>query len=450
MPHVSRRKEVFDLVVLGGGPAGYTAAIRAAKLGMSVALVEKSDVGGTCLNRGCIPTKSLLHSSSIYASRTEWTGLGVNAEKVTFDENAVYARKDGIVASLRGGVEKLLSGKSVTLVRKHGVIKDAHTVEADGEMVEGEFLLIATGSHPARLSVPGAELALTSDQVLAHPVDAGEVVIVGGGVIGCELACYFSDCGRQVTVLEYADRILPFFGKEISVQLASTLKRRGVRIRTAAQVTSIERGSVVFSCGGREERAECVAVVAATGRRALTREIGLENIGLSPDSPIKTDGNMMTAVGGVYAAGDVTGGIQLAHYAAACAVRAVEHMAGTEPSADLSVVPSLVYTRPEIAVVGRTDSTAKTGKFLLGANGKSLINGSNRGFIKIYCDDKDVICGAELFGDGVTEIVGELSLAVSRGLSAGQLASVIHAHPTVYESVAEACEDVYGLATHKA
>lgn len=441
---------MFDLVVLGGGPAGYTAAIRAAKLGMSVALVEKSDVGGTCLNRGCIPTKSLLHSSSLYASRAEWAELGVNAAAVTFDENAAYARKDNIVASLRGGVEKLLSGRGVTQVRECGVIRDAHTVEAGGERVEGRFLLIATGSHPARLSVPGAELALTSDEVLAHPLDAGDVVIVGGGVIGCELACYFADCGRQVTVLEYADRILPFFGKEISVQLASALKRRGVRIRTSAQVTAIERGGVVFSCGGREERAECVSVVTAAGRRASTRGAGPENIGLPSEGPVRTDGNMMTAASGVYAAGDVTGGIQLAHYAAACAVRAVEHMAGEEPSVDLSVVPSLVYTRPEIAVVGRTDGAAKTGKFLLGANGKSLINGSNRGFIKVYCDDKDVICGAELFGDGVTEIVGELALAVSGGLSAEQLASVIHAHPTVYESVAEACEDVYGLATHKA
>lgn len=205
---------MFDLVVLGGGPAGYTAAIRAAKLGMSVALVEKSDVGGTCLNRGCIPTKSLLHSSSLYASRAEWAELGVNAAEVTFDENAAYARKDNIVASLRGGVEKLLSGRGVTQVRECGVIRDAHTVEAGGERVEGRFLLIATGSHPARLSVPGAELALTSDEVLARPLDAGDVVIVGGGVIGCELACYFADCGRQVTVLEYADRILPFSGKK--------------------------------------------------------------------------------------------------------------------------------------------------------------------------------------------------------------------------------------------
>lgn len=198
---------------------------------------------------------------------------------------------------------------------------------------------------------------------------------------------------------------------------------------------------------GRRGAPKDAPVIAATGRRANIENIGLEGLGL-PASPIATDGNMLSPAG-VYAAGDVTGGIQLAHYASACALKAVSHMAGVSSEIDLETVPSLVYTSPEIVSVGRVDGECRTGKFLLGANGKNLINGSNRGFIKIYCDDKNVIVGAEGFGDGVTELAGELSLAVSRGLTAEEVANVVHAHPTLYESVAEACEDVFGFASHK-
>ena len=438
---------MFDLAVLGGGPAGYVGAIRAAKLGMSVLLVEERETGGTCLNRGCIPTKCLLHSSSLYASRATWREHGVSASEVTFDEAAVYARKEGIVSSLRGGVEKLLSSCGVKILRSRGEVADAHALLADGERIECKNLLVATGSRPARLNVSGGENALSSDDVLSSPLPEGDVVIVGGGVIGMEFACYFADSGRRVTVLEYADRVLPFFGRELSIQLSSALKKRGVDIVTSARVKEVGREYALYECAGNEGRAEGCAVIAATGRRANIENIGLERLGL-PASPIATDGNMLS-LAGVYAAGDVTGGIQLAHYASACALKAVSHMAGVSSEIDLETVPSLVYTSPEIVSVGRVDGECRTGKFLLGANGKNLINGSNRGFIKIYCDDKNVIVGAEGFGDGVTELAGELSLAVSRGLTAEEVANVVHAHPTLYESVAEACEDVFGLASHK-
>ena len=436
---------MFDLTVLGGGPAGYTAAIRAAKLGMSVLLVEQGGTGGTCLNRGCIPTKCLLHSSGLYASRAAWAECGVSAENVAFDEHAAYLRKDGIVASLRGGVEKLLNACGVKTVRARGRILSPHAVEADGEIFESRRILIATGSRPSLPGVKGAENFLTSDDVLAGPLADGGTVIVGGGVIGTELACYFAE---TVTVLEYADRILPSFGKEISAQLAAALRRKGVKICTSARVTEVGKEYAVYESGGQTLRAEGAAVVAATGRKVNVEDIGLENIGL-PAAPVSVNADMMTAAEGVYAAGDVTGGIQLAHYASACALKAVGHMAGKPCGVDLATVPSLVCTSPEIVCVGRTADAAKTGKFMLGANGKNLVNGSNRGFIKIYCDDKDTIVGAEAFGDGVTELAGELTLAVSRALSAEQVASVVHAHPTLYESVAEACGDVYGLATHK-
>ena len=299
------------------------------------------------------------------------------------------------------------------------------------------------------MPVRGGEFALDSDGVLAAPVPEGDVVIIGGGVVGCELACYFADTGRKVTVVEAAERILPMFSKDIAVRLASALGKRGVTFECAARVTEIFRDGVAYIARNGEEKRARGAVIVAAGRRANTENAGLETVGLPAGGKIVTDGFMRTAARGVYAAGDAREGVQLAHYAAACAVNAVENMCGTQEYIDLSVVPSLVYTDPEIAVVGDPTVGVKTGRFMLGANGKSVINGSNGGFIRVFCDFDGKIVGAELMGRGVTETAGELALAVKCGLTARQVAETVHAHPTVYESVAEACEDIYGLATHK-
>lgn len=439
----------FDLVVIGGGPAGYSAAVRAAKRGMTVLLAEGRDVGGTCLNRGCIPTKCLLHSSELYASRAEWASLGILAQNVSYDEKAVYSRKEEIVAALRGGIETLLKGCAVTVAKGYARLAGEGKVAVDGETVEAGNVLIATGSRPSPLPVEGGELALTSDEVLSAPLPDGDVVITGGGVVGCELACYFADTGRKVTVVEAAARILPMFSKDISVRLASALSKRGVKFDCSARVTGITANGVEYVAAGGERKSVRGTVVAAAGRRAVTENVGLATVGLPSDGRLVTDAFMRTSVKGVYAAGDVREGVQLAHYAAASAVNAVEHMCGTEEYADLSVVPSLVYTDPEIAVVGDVSRGVKTGRFMLGANGKSLINGSNGGFIRVFCDERDKIVAAELMGRCVTETVGELALAIRCGLTAGQVASTVHAHPTVYESAAEACEDIFGLAVHK-
>lgn len=442
----------YNLVVLGGGPAGYTGAIRAAKRGMKVALAESGEVGGTCLNRGCIPTKCLLHSSELFRSRGEWETLGITGadfSALRFDQNRVYERKDAVVNGLRDGVKGLLRSCGVDVYEGKGRLTSAHSVEVNGEMLEADFVLIATGSRPALPPVKGIEKALTSDEVLARPLDASSVVVIGGGVIGAELACYFAGVGKKVSIIEFAERILPSVSKDISLQLSSSLKKSGVEIFVASEVTEVTDSRVLFRNASGEHEAECDAAVVAVGRRANVEDIGLESVGVEFDRTVKVDENMRTSVPNVYAAGDVADGIQLAHYASAAAIRAVEDMCGTDCKPDMSVVPALIYTQPEIASVGKTTECTKSGKFLLGANGKSLINGTNRGFIRVFCDDKDVIVGAELFGNGVTEIVGELALAVKEGLSAESVAQTIHAHPTVYESVAEACEDVFGLATHK-
>lgn len=439
----------YDLAVIGGGPAGYTAALRAAKCGMKVAVAEREFLGGTCLNRGCIPAKCLLRSSELYASRTEWAELGIVAEGVDFDENAVYARKDAVVGKLRGGVESLIKSGGIDMYRGEARLTDAHCAEVCGERLSARFILIATGSRPVLPDVKGAGLALTSDDVFARPADRGAVAVIGGGVIGAELSQYFADTGRKVFVIEYADRILPMFGKDVSAQLAAALKRRGAEIFTSARVTEICADGVNFTHNGERRFVSCGTTVAAVGRRANVENLGLDEVGVNYGRYINTDGDMRTSVANVFAAGDVTGGIQLAHYAAACASRAVDVMCGVPSHGKPEAVPSIVYTDPEIVSVGSAEGAVKCGRFMLGANGKNLINGSDRGFVKIYCDGKDRVIAAEMLGRGVSETAGELTLAVSAGLTAAEVARCVHAHPTVYESIAEACEDVYGKAVHK-
>ena len=439
-----------DLFVIGGGPAGHAAAVRAAKRGMSVMLAERDKVGGTCLNRGCIPTKFLLHSSALFASRKDWARLGVVAENVAYDESAVYLGKENVVSALRGGIESLLGAAGVTVVRAHARIAGEREIVADGEKVTAEYVLVAAGSRPAPLPVPGAEEhALCSDGVLAAPINSDEVVIVGGGVVGCELACYFAETGRKVTVLEAADRLLPMLSKDISVRLAAALRRQGVTVECSARVTRIGENFVGFAAKDGEIKRAPGRTVVTVGRRAATEDLGLDSVGLTPGQPLCTDGYMRTSLPWLYAAGDARKGVQLAHYASASAINAVEHMCGTGEYIDLSVVPSLIYTHPEIAVVGDPARGVKSGRFMLGANGKSMINGSNEGFIRVFCDETGKLVASEAMGGGVTELAGETALAIKCGLTARDVASTVHAHPTLYESVAEACEDIFGLATNK-
>ncbi len=449
----------YDLIVIGGGPGGYTGAIRAAKLGLKTALIEERDLGGTCLNRGCIPTKALLHSGELYASRTEWAELGVNAENVCVDEDAIYRRKDSIVENLRNGVKTLVKSNKIDFYEAHGKITGAHTVLAGEEELETDYILIATGSvpvgsDPARRPIPGMQYALNSDQVLAGKVEGQEIAIIGAGVIGVEFTDYLSNVGKNITLIEPMDRIIPMMSKETGVQLASILKRKGVKIFTGAKVTEItEDQTVKYTTVKGDFEQKFDKVVVAIGRAANFADLGLESVGIGAGRRIEVDDNMYTGVAGIYACGDAVGRIQLAHFAAASAITAVESMLKKEHSVDLSVVPSCIYTQPEIAFIGKKEAdvpNAKVGKFLMAANGKSQIEGIARGFIKVVADENDVVVGAELFCVRATDMVGELALAIARGLKLHEVASVIHPHPTVMEGVGEAFEDVEGLATHMA
>jgi len=446
---------MYDLVVIGGGPGGYTGAIRAAKLGMKVALIEKDKVGGTCLNRGCIPTKALLKAAELYDSRAEWQSLGVNAGEVTFDETKAYENKQNIVSTLNNGVLSLVKANKIDFFEGEGKIVNENTVSVNDQILETKFMLIATGSVPAgynpKRPVEGIESAYNSDAVLGTPIDADDIIIIGAGVIAIEFAYYYSSIGKKVTVLAPKERILTMAGKDTSSQLGVILKKKNVKIITNASPKKVESNSVTYEVNGKEATITGGAVIAAVGRNAVTKNIGLENTAVSYDKFIKVDENMYTGVAGIYACGDVTGKIMLAHFAAASAITAVESMLNKPHSMNLSVCPSCIYTLPEIAMVGakeEDDPSYKTTKFLMGGNGKALIEGCAKGFIKVVTNADDVVVGAELFCVHATDMVGELALAISKKMKVSQVADVIHPHPTVMEAVGECLEDVHGLATH--
>jgi dihydrolipoamide dehydrogenase len=444
----------FDLAVLGGGVGGYTGAIRAAKSGMSVALIEADELGGTCLNRGCIPMKTLLHSSEIFRESEKFEELGICCQNIAFDEAKIYARKEAIVATLKEGVKSLLAANKVTVIKGRGWLVGKNLIEVGSQIVSAKYILLATGSRPSALKFEGAEYCKNSDGALGSPLK-NDIVIIGGGVIGVELASYCADLKKNVTIVEAEQKILPSLSRDLSAQLALELKKRGVKIVTGACVQSVKKTenasegfAVAIRCADGEKEMYCEEVVVAAGRRPNIEDIGLDAAGVEWGRFIKTDGFMRTSVDNIFACGDIVEGLQLAHFAAASAIVAVDTMAGREVGKDLSVVPSCVYTSPQIAVVGKTEG-AKTGRFMMGANGKSLILGGGRGFVKVYADADGKISGAEIFSRQATEIIGELALAVQLKLSAEEAAKIVRAHPTVSESVGEAVEDILGLAIHK-
>ena len=412
----------WDLIVIGGGPGGYTAAIRAAQLGLRTALVERDAVGGTCLNRGCIPTKALIHAAERYEEMRECETFGLRAEGVSFDYPAMCERRDHVVGQLREGVERLLKGNKVERITGTARLLGPGRVQVGEEVLEGTNILIAAGSRPALPPVPGLDLpgVLTSDDLLTGDRFYQRLAIIGGGVIGMEFAGLYQALGAEVTVLEALDRILPTLDRELSQNLSMLMKKKGVRLCAGARVERVERGPdgliCTYTVKDRTETVTADAVLVATGRRANTDGLCAPEVDLGLErGAIPVDDRFQTCVPGIYAIGDaVKGSIQLAHAAAAQGINAVSILAGKEPPMDLSVVPSCVYVRPEMASVGRTEAQCKvagipvkTAKYLTGSNGRSLIAGAGRGFIKVVYDgESGVILGAQLLCERATDLVG--------------------------------------------
>ncbi|MDO4836652.1 MAG: dihydrolipoyl dehydrogenase [Clostridia bacterium] len=446
----------FDLIVVGGGPGGYEAALHAAKLGLRTALIEKDFVGGTCLNRGCIPTKALLHASSVYEEAKNGAALGISCEPA-IDLNAVYAYKQQVVEKLRGGVEGLLKSAKVAVIKGLGTLTAPHTVAVGDAAYTAENILLATGSVPARPPIPGLDLpgVLTSDELLSGVKPFQSIVIIGGGVIGMEFATFFNDLGVDVTVVEGLDRLLPLLDKELGQNLAMIMKKRGVKIATGAMVKSVtktENGlSVNFESKGAPASAEAEVVLCAIGRRPYTDGLFGEGVSLEMEGRrIKVNEKFETSMKGVYAIGDVSAKIQLAHVATAQGLYAVNEIAGKNNGVDLSIVPSCVYTRPEIASVGMTEQEAKdaeipvkVGKVTMFSNGRTVIVNSDRGFMKVlaHAETKRIL-GVQMMGVNVSDMIGELGLAIANGLTPEDLLKAMRPHPTFEEALTDALTDL--------
>lgn len=462
--------EQFDFIVIGGGPGGYVAAIRAAQRGMQVALVEERHLGGTCLNCGCIPTKTLLHSSGLYRELLEGERVGIMAEGVRYDLGKMYARKDEVVSELRDGVAFLLEANGVRRFTARAFLKAKDCVQLHGESGELELnaprILLATGAAPQRPAIPGISLSgvFTSDEILGEqPKDCKRLLVIGGGVIGTELASVYINLGCQVTMVEAAERLLPTAEREIGQNLAMILKKRGVSVYTGSTVQEIvetDAGLTVrFTDKKGEQSVDCDGVLVSIGRRANLDGLWAQELDIQIERGIVVNERFETSLPGVYAIGDcVSGGIQLAHVATAQATNVVAMMAGEPPDIDLSLVPGCIYTNPEIAWVGLTTEEAKrqgravkSSKYVMSGNGKSVIERQERGFIKLIFDaETEVLLGAQLMCGRATDMIGELTAGIAGHYKASELAAIIRPHPTFGEGVGEALEELYSRAVHVA
>lgn len=463
----------YDLIVLGGGTGGYVAAIRASQLGMKVAIVEKDKLGGTCLHRGCIPSKALLRSASLLHWVREAESLGIYPGEVSFDFRKMKEKKEEIISRLYRGVTHLVKKNRIDVFQGTGSIASSNPLSLvvekaqEGQQVlTGKKLLIATGARPR--SIPNfpidGEYIITSDEILSLVQLPDSLLIVGGGVIGIEWASLLSDLGVKVTIIEAADRILPGEDQDISREMTRQLQARGVEIYTGAEVlpdfykNNSQIISKIKNNKGEITELPVNKILLSIGRVANTEGIGIDKTNIEQvNGFIKVNKVYETKEKNIYAIGDVIGGMQLAHVAAGEGRIAVEHMAGIQPLAmDYGMIPRCVYGRPEVASVGVTEKEArelgyqiKVGKVPFISIGKALINGDSEGFCKIIEDQqtKDLL-GMHLIGSGVTELIGEGVLARTLDATAGELANMVHPHPSLSEIFGETALDVDKLAIH--
>lgn len=468
--------ERYDLVIIGAGPGGYVAAKKAARLGMSVLIIDKKEVGGTCINRGCISTKALLHAAMLYREMQECEQFGLTAENVGFDLQKIYEYKDNSACAMRKDLEEQFEALGIRYVTGEAVIYGGKTVRVkknDGgtDVYRGKNILIATGAKANTIDITGMELpgVMTSEELLTSNESQYEkLLILGGGVIGLEIATVFNALGTEVTVIEAADRLLPKMDRVFSDALEEILVQRGIQIYKESLlegVTQEEDGLCChFAANGKNERLKVDGVLVSVGRSANTEGL------FAPELPIKTekgrvvvDEFFMTSIPGIYAIGDVIEGVQLAHVASAQATYVVERMNDLEPTVmldmvpsglfvSMSIIPSCLYTDPEIASVGLSEEEARrygvpvrSGNYVMSSNGQSIISKEKQGFIKvIFAADSDVLLGAQLMCPRATDMIGELATAIANNLTSRQLMYAMRAHPTFNEAISGAVENSWG------
>ncbi len=463
----------YDLIIIGAGPGGYVAAKKAAKLGMSVVIIDKGEVGGTCINRGCIPTKALIHTATLYRDMSECEKFGLYARETGFDLRKIYEYKDLSAARMRKELEQEFSDLGIVFVRGMATVQSDRRVRVvlpDGakEHFAGRYILIATGAKARMVDIPGMDLpdVMTSEELLTSNESRYQrLLILGGGVIGIELATVFNALGGEVTIVEVSDRLLPNMDREFSDTLEEILTDRGIGIHKESILEEVAKkdGALKcrYVCHGKNQEAEVDAVLVSVGRTANTEGL------FDPDVPIRMENGRIvvddffeTSISGVYAVGDVIGGIQLAHVASAQATYVVERMNDVPASVivemvpsclfvPISIVPSCLYTDPEIASVGLSEEEARKkgvpircGRYVMDGNGQAIISKEDRGVIKIlFAADSDVILGAQLMCPRATDMIGELATAIANGLTSSQLMYAMRAHPTYNEAISCAVEN---------
>ena len=429
-----------ELIIIGSGPGGYRTAAYAARKGLHVTIFEDKEAGGTCLNCGCIPTKTLCHEAEIADILKD---KGIDA----VDFSAIMTRKNSVIEQLRSGVETVLQGENISFVRAHAAFKDANTVVADGQEYTADRIIIATGSHAKMLPIDGIDQpnVMTSTELLNITEVPKRLCIVGAGVIGMEMASVFNSLGSEVTVVEFLNECLPMVDSDIAKRLRQTIAKRGVNFFMQSGVKRIDGNTVFFERKGKEEQVEADIILIATGRGANVDNLGLENTGVnfSPRG-IEVDENMQTNIPHIYAIGDVNARMMLAHAATFQGMKAVNHMLGIGDEINLDVMPAAIFTKPEAACVGLSEDQCKEKgisflckKGFYRANGKALAMDETDGLLKLMTDENGLILGCHVFGAHAADIVQEVSVLMCKHTNVHELAQMVHIHPTLSEILSD-------------
>ncbi|WP_281862931.1 dihydrolipoyl dehydrogenase [Planomicrobium okeanokoites] len=456
-----------DTLVIGSGPGGYVAAIRAAQTGQKVTIVEKEYIGGVCLNVGCIPSKAMISVGHRFEEAQHSEDMGVVAKEVELNFEKAQAFKDGVVKKLTGGVESLLKGNKVEIVRGEAYFVDENTVKVmddkSSQTYKFKNAIIATGSRPVEIpSFKFTKRVINSTGALALQELPGKLVVIGGGYIGTELGTAFANMGSEVTILEGAPDILAGFEKQMTAIVKKGLKKKGVEVITKASAKGVEEtdtgATVTYEAGGEEKTLEADYVLVTVGRRPNTDEMGLEelNIKMSERGLVEVDKQCRTSIPNIYAIGDVVAGLQLAHKASYEGKVAAEAIAGEKSEVDYMAIPAVCFTDPELASVGLSEEQAKeegfeasAAKFPFAANGRALSLNATDGFVKLVSRKSDgLLLGAQIVGVGASDMIAELGLAIEAGMTVEDIAMTIHAHPTLAEISMEAAEVALGTPIH--